>query len=249
MKLKELTQYLDKLLVIDEFQDSSSNGLQFEGREEVKRVALAVDACAAVFREAIRLSSDIVIVHHGLFWGDIKNIRGNLKERLQLLFDSNISLYAAHLPLDAHPELGNNAQIMKALGIEVRGGAGRYRGSPLGFWGELEEELSLKSFTERVEERLGTRCRVLDFGDRVKRVAVLSGTGWQVLNEASDIGFDTLITGESSHSAYTLAEELGVNVIFAGHYATERLGVKALGEHLREKFGLEVSFIEHSTGL
>ncbi len=245
----ELSRYLNELLRVDEFQDYCSNGLEFDGRTEVKRVALAVDACAAVFREAVNLNSDIIIVHHGLFWGDIKTIRGNLKERLKLLFDSNISLYAAHLPLDAHPELGNNAQIMKLLKIKIKGGAGKYKGIPLGFWGELEHEEPLKKFTARVEDKLFTECRLLDFGGRVKKVAVLSGSGWQALYEAEETGFDTLITGEASHSAYTLAEELGVNIIFAGHYATERHGVKALGEHIKRKFGFDVKFIEHSTGI
>jgi len=249
MKLRALAKHLDEYLEVKGFQDSSANGLQFEGREEVQKVALSVDACQEIFRQAIRNDADFLLVHHGLIWGEVRAIRGTFRRRLGHLFSSRISLYASHLPLDAHPEVGNNSQILKALGIEVEGRAGEYKGQSIGFYGELERGEALDEFAPRVEENLGTRCRSLGFGGRVRRVAVVSGGGWQGIYDAEKVGYDTLITGEASHSAYTLAEEMGVNVIFAGHYATERLGPLALGQHLKEKFGLETVFIEHSTGL
>ena len=250
MKLGELVSELDSLLKLEDFSsDESANGLQVEGREEVKKVALAVDACGYVFRQAAKLSADFIFVHHGLIWGGIRSIKGTLRSRLKLLLENGLSLYACHLPLDAHPELGNNAQLLKLLGIERRGEFGEYHGRRIGYWGELPQRMSVASFAALVEERLATRCRSVDFSGYVKRVGVVSGGGWSAIFDAERIKVDTLLTGEPSHSAYSLAEELGVNLIFAGHYATEKLGVLAVGEHLRERFGLEVVFIDHDTGL
>lgn len=250
MKLGELVDHLDELLKPEDFAgDESANGLQVEGRERVEKVALAVDACGYVFKEAAKQGADMLIVHHGLIWGGIKSIRGTLRARLKLLLDAELSLYACHLPLDAHPELGNNAQLMQVLGIQRKGEFGEYHGRRIGYWGELPQRMSVGSFASLVEERLGVRCRSIDFRGDVKRVGVVSGGGWSAIFDAERIKVDTLLTGEPSHSAYSLAEELGVNLVFAGHYATEKLGVLAVGEHLREKFGLEVVFIEHDTGL
>jgi dinuclear metal center YbgI/SA1388 family protein len=250
MRLEELVGYLDELLKLGEFSDDeSANGLQVEGRESVRKVAIAVDACGYVFKEAVKQGADLLFVHHGLVWGGIKSIRGVLKARLKLLLENELSLYACHLPLDAHPELGNNAQLLQVLGIERRGEFGEYHGKRIGYWGELPQRMSVASFAALVEERLATRCRSVDFRGDAKRVGVVSGGGWSAIFDAEKIKIDTLLTGEPSHSAYSLAEELGVNLIFAGHYATEKLGVLAVGEHLREKFGLEVVFIDHDTGL
>ncbi|WP_456474724.1 Nif3-like dinuclear metal center hexameric protein [Candidatus Pyrohabitans sp.] len=250
MKLGELVDHLDELLKPEDFAgDESANGLQVEGRERVEKVALAVDACSYVFKEAAKQGADMLLVHHGLVWGGIKSIRGTLRARLKLLLDSELSLYACHLPLDAHPELGNNAQLLQVLGIQRKGEFGEYHGRRIGYWGELPQRMSVGSFTSLVEERLGVRCRSIDFRGYAERVGVVSGGGWSAIFDAERIKVDTLLTGEPSHSAYSLAEELGVNLVFAGHYATEKLGVLAVGEHLREKFGLEVVFIEHDTGL
>ncbi|WP_457554632.1 Nif3-like dinuclear metal center hexameric protein [Candidatus Pyrohabitans sp.] len=250
MRLKELVEELDSLLKLEEFPgDESANGLQVAGREEVKKVALAVDACSYVFEQAAKLGADFIFVHHGLIWGGVKSIRGTLRNRLRLLLEKELSLYACHLPLDAHPELGNNAQLLKLLGIERRGEFGEYHGRRIGYWGELPQRMSVAGFAALVEERLATRCRLRDFSGYVKRVGVVSGGGWSAIFDAEKIKVDTLLTGEPSHSACSLAEELGVNLIFAGHYDTEKLGVLAVGEHLRGKLALETVFIDHDTGL
>lgn len=249
MKLGELVAELDELLKLEDFPgDESANGLQVEGRERVEKVALAVDACSYVFKEASKHGSDFIFVHHGLIWGGVKSIGGALRKRLRLLLEEELSLYACHLPLDAHPELGNNAQLLRLLGIERRGEFGEYHGRRIGYWGELPQRMSVGSFAALVEERLATRCRSIDFSGYVKRVGVVSGGGWSAIFDAEKIKVDTLLTGEPSHSAYSLAEELGVNLVFAGHYATEKPGVLAVGEYL-SNLGLETVFIDHDTGL
>jgi len=248
--LRELVAYLDERLGVAGFPaDAALNGLQVEGRDRVARVALAVDACAATFRAAADSGADLVIVHHGLFWGGVGRLVGSLRKRVGILIEKDISLYACHLPLDAHGELGNNAGILKALRIRRRGPFGTYHGVPIGWWGELPRALSLDSFVGRVQKDLETTCTVLPFGGPVKKVGVVSGGGGSSLFEAEGMGLDTVITGEPSHPLFTFAEETGLNVIFAGHYATETLGVKAVGEELRKKFHLRTEFIHHPTGL
>jgi len=246
-----LTAYLDSRLGIADFpNDASANGLQFEGAETVRRVAVAVDACRDTFRRAARAKAEMLIVHHGLLWGPIPGIRGSLKERFRLLFENDISLYACHLPLDAHPVLGNNALLLKELSLAKKGPFGAYHGKTIGWWGRAARSVSLQRFTARIERRLKTRCTVLPFGpEKIRDVGVVSGGGGSTLFEAESMGLDTVLTGEPSHPLYTFAEEVGLNVIFAGHYATETRGVRAVGEELKRKFRLPVTFIDHPTGL
>jgi len=213
-----------------------------QGSEEVERVALAVDSGAALLRKVAEAKADLVVVHHGLFWGGEPRIKGSLRERLRILLENDISLYSLHLPLDAHPELGNNIQIVRMLGAKPAGKAGE-----IAYLAELPEAIKLGKFVALVESRLKTKCRVLNFRSEVRRVVVCSGAGWRALEEVDNV--DVLLTGEASHSAFPLAEDLGVSVVFAGHYATERPGLMALGEHLREKFSLTVEFVEHPSGL
>ncbi len=250
IKLKRLVSFLDSELNLNEFpEDESSNGLQIEGKERIKRAGIAVDACEFVFREASGRGVDFLIVHHGLIWGGIKAVRGVMKKRIKTLLDSDISLYACHLPLDYHPKYGNNIQILKLLSISKKGEFGEYHGKKIGYWGRCKNSISVKEFTSKVDRVLRTESSAINFGRKVRDVGVVSGGGWSAINDAEKYGIDTLLTGEPSHSAYTLAEEMNVNLVFAGHYATETPGIRAVGQMLRRRFGLEVEFIDHPTGL
>ena len=250
ISLKNITSFLDKELALAVFpQDESANGLQVEGSKTIKKIGIAVDACDYVFKKASENNVDFLFVHHGLIWGGLKNIRGLTKKRIKALFDSDISLYACHLPLDWHPEYGNNIQLLKLLNIKKMDEFGEYHGKKIGYWGRIKNEITLKAFTSDVDRILHTKTTFVNFGRKVRNIGVVSGGGWFAINEAEKYGIDTFLTGEPSHSAYTLAEEMKVNLVFAGHYATETLGVKAVGEMLKKKFGGAVEFIDHPTGL
>ena len=248
--LRKLVSFLDAALKQSEFpKDESANGLQVEGRKTVHAVGMAVDACASTFQKAAEKKIDFLIVHHGLVWGGIRSIQGVMKQRIKALLDADISLYACHLPLDWHPEYGNNAQLLRALRIKNMGEFGEYHGKRIGYWGRLTKELSLNDFSNRIDRTLRTKTSTISFNKKVKNVGVVSGGGWSAIYDAEKLGIDTLLVGEPSHSAYTLAEEMKVNLVFAGHYATETLGVKAIGAMLKKKFGLKTEFIDHPTGL
>ena len=248
--LRKLVSFLNNALKLSEFpKDESANGLQIEGRNTVHAVGMAVDACASTFQKAAEKKIDFLIVHHGLVWGGIRSIQGVMKQRIKALLDADISLYACHLPLDWHPEYGNNAQLLRALRIKKMGEFGEYHGKRIGYWGRLTKELSLNDFSNRIDRTLRTKTSTISFNKKVKNVGVVSGGGWSAIYDAEKLGIDTLLVGEPSHSAYTLAEEMKVNLVFAGHYATETLGVKAIGAMLKKKFGLKTEFIDHPTGL
>jgi dinuclear metal center YbgI/SA1388 family protein len=241
MKLEELASFLDDFLDTRGFKDTSSNGLQIEGRKEVKKVGFAVDACVDAFKKAKELGLDLLIVHHGLIWGELKSVRGLFYERLKSLLEDEISLYVAHLPLDAHPEVGNNIQLLKELGAEFEANFAEYEGRKIGVIGRIQTKMDV--LEREVEERLKTRVRSLRFGgDSIAKVSVVSGSGAFAIEEASRLS-DCLLTGEYRHEAYHAAKELEFNVIFAGHYATERAGLKALMEKVKG-LGLETFFIE-----
>ncbi len=243
MKLEELVDYLDNYLDIKSFKDSSSNGLQVEGKKNIRKVAFAVDACIESFKRAREMDADLLIVHHGLIWGGLRFVRGLIYKRLKFLIESGISLYVAHLPLDAHPEVGNNVQILKLLGAKPESFFAEYEGEKIGVYGEVEEQRI--SFLEKeLETKLETKILTLRFGrEKVRKISVVSGSGTFAIEEASEIS-DCLITGEYRHKAYHAAKELEFNVIFAGHYATETLGLKALMEKV-SNFGVETIFIDN----
>ncbi len=250
LPLKKLVSFLTSELGLSEFpRDESANGLQVEGSRSVRKIGLAVDACDYVFNKAAEQQVDFLLVHHGLVWGGIRAVTGILRKRIKLLLDHDISLYACHLPLDWHPEYGNNAQLRSLLGLSRAGEFGEYHGKRIGCHGRLNKEMALNDFILRVDKRLGTTSRSIDFGRKVKNVGIVSGGGWSALYDAECHDIDTFLTGEPSHSAYTLAEELKINLIFAGHYATETAGVRAVGAMLTKKFPIETAFIDHPTGL
>lgn len=239
----EIVRYLDDLLRLREFQDHTHNGLQVEGASEVSRIGFAVDACAATF-EALQ-DCGMIVVHHGLWWPSVDRVVGGDRKRLALLMGADINLYAAHLPLDRHPQVGNNACLLRGLGLEPAEDFGE-----VGWLGEFAEPLPRADFVARVEELLGGPVRTLDFGaGQVARVAVCSGGGSvSYLRKAVELGADVYLTGEASHPIYHAAREAGMNVVLGGHYATETWGVQALRPLLEEAFGVETRFADHPTG-
>jgi dinuclear metal center YbgI/SA1388 family protein len=250
VKLADLVAYLDDYLRVSEVADEphALNGLQVENGGEVRQLAVAVDACQAVIDQAAERGADLLLVHHGLFWSGLEPLTGRAFRRMAALLRHGIAVYAAHIPLDRHPEVGNNVVLARRLGMEVRGWWGEYRGAPLGTWGELD--LTREALAERLEQALGARPRLIPAGpERVRRVGVVTGAGGSMIGAARQAGLDTYVTGEGQHWTYHEAVELALNVYYAGHYATETVGVQALAEHLSERFRLRWSFIAHPTGM
>jgi len=250
MRLDELVEYLDDYLAVNGVPDypNALNGLQVEGAQEAGSVMTAVDAGAASASAAAKAGAGLLVVHHGLYWDGLKPLTGRYLKRVEPLIKGGVSLYSAHLPLDAHPEVGNNALLARALDLPVAGQFGEFMGIKVGVWAECE--VPVDELVIRTSRALGCAVNVTKNGPETsRRIAVVSGGASSCLAEAASAGMDTLVTGELPHHAYLEAEELGLTVIYAGHYATETLGVKALGEHLAEKFGLAHEFFDYPTGL
>ncbi|MEJ2721531.1 MAG: Nif3-like dinuclear metal center hexameric protein [bacterium] len=246
---RTLVDYLDDYLEVGSIPDKSLNGLQVEGRGRIKRAAFAVDACLRTIRTAARYHADILIVHHGLFWSGNERITGVMRERIAALIESKMSLYAAHLPLDCHAEVGNNVQLARLLDLSVGKRFADYHGVRIGYLAEADEPISRQSFVARVEKALRTKTDTLAFGPaNIKRVGIVSGAASEFAAEARDLGCQAFLTGETSHIAYHVAKEARINVVYAGHYATEAVGVKALADHLRRRFTLECRFVAAPTG-
>ena len=247
--LNDLVGFLDETLAIHAIADRSQNGLQVENSGKVTRVGLAVDASLATFEAARERGIDFLLVHHGLFWGQPENVTGPLYWRIKTLMDADMALYAAHLPLDLHETLGNNARIVAEAGWTDEGPFGLYQGTAIGRAAVLPQPLTRDAFAQSLQKILGVTPLAWPFGtSTIRRVAVVSGGGLGQMKEAAQAGFDAFVTGEPGHSSYWLASELGINVFFAGHYATETWGVKATGRLLTETFGLDVQFIDLPTG-
>jgi len=250
VRLEDLVRYLDGYLRTSEVGDDphALNGLQVDNGGEVQNVAVAVDACQAVIDQAAERGADLLIVHHGLFWGGLEPLVGRHFRRVSALVRHGIALYAAHIPLDRHPEVGNNVVLARKLGMEVRGWFGEYRGAPIGTWGELD--LAREALCARLGEILNASVRLIAGGpERARRVGIITGGAGAMIAQAKAAELDSYITGEGQHWTFFDAEELGVNAFYAGHYATETVGVKALAEHIAERFQLPWSFIDHPTGL
>jgi len=243
--LRELARYCDELLSVSRFQDAAVNGVQVEGRPEVHRLATAVSVSRQTIGEALAWGADALLVHHGLLWGDRPmRITGPLRQRLRLLLQNDLSLLAYHLPLDGHPELGNNARFASALQLEPIEPFAPISGIPIGLVAESSPPRPLPRLLQQIRERTGREPILLPGGPgEVRRVAVLTGSGAAGLLEAAELGCQALLTGEARETTMALARELGVSVIVAGHEATERLGVQALGHHLAEQFGLATVFL------
>ena len=244
----EIVAFLDEELDVRSVEDESMNGLQVQGRGEVEKVALATDAALKVYRRAADLGCGMVVAHHGILWSRLTPITGVLHDHVRFLLEGRINLYAAHLPLDLHPRLGNNAELARIAGVREPLPFGTYHGKDIGFMGGLEQDLPLDDLAGRLASELGARPVVLPFGPgKVGSVGIVSGGGAFGLNEAIEKRLDCFVTGEGAHWNHHLALEAGINVIYLGHYHSETPGVKAVGARLEERFGLETVFIDEPT--
>ena len=252
IKLESLLQYVDEYLAVRGHPDyrTALNGLQVAGPETVGTIVTAVDASAGTIEAAADLGADLLLVHHGLFWDGLQPVVGRLHRRLSSLIKADMGLYSCHLPLDGHAEIGNCILLAQALGLSLEGRLGAYEGADLGWWGRLPEALSIEAFRERVSDAVGGPVTALPGGpEEVETVGVLTGGGGSFVEEAAELGLDAFVTGEGAHHTYFDAVEFGIHVLFAGHYATEVFGIRALGEHLAERFGIESHFVDQPTGL
>ncbi len=239
--------FLDTELRIEDFQDSSNNGLQVgDETQEVARVCFGVDASMEFFEKAAARNADAVVCHHGISWSDsLKRIAGLNYRRIEFLVRHGIVLYAYHLPLDAHPKYGNNAQICRVMDMKKVKPFGYYKGKQIGFMGEFSEPLSYTDFKEMIRARVGREIKSMDFGgDQIRTVAVISGAASEGIEEAAIEGVDAYLSGEPSLVAYNLAREYNINAIFAGHYATEVFGVRTLSKVVAKRFGIETGMID-----
>jgi dinuclear metal center YbgI/SA1388 family protein len=248
--LDKIVRHCDRLLHTKSIQDyeRAANGLQVENRGNVTRVAAAVDASLATVSLAAAANADLLLVHHGLFWGDSQPWTGRRYDLLRLLLENDIAVYSSHLPLDAHPKLGNNALLCAALELKKLKPFFFDHGQFLGF--QSEARLNRAEVARRLEKALGGAPRIIPGGpETCSRIGVVTGGAGNELKVAVAEGVDTFITGEGAHWTYALAEELGVNVFYGGHYATETFGVKALAKHLSQRFDVPWVFLDHPTGL
>lgn len=245
MKLHDIVAFLDQELRTAEVKDypNAHNGLQLENAGEVTRVACAVDACEAVIDAACEAGADLLVVHHGMLWHGVQRIEGAMYRKLRRAMDAGLAIYSSHLPLDQHPRLGNNALLAKALGI-------RKTAPFLEIGVRASVNLTIAALVDRLEEALQSPSHLAAGGpERVRKLAIVTGGAGGEIAKAAAEGIDTFITGEGAHWTFAAAEELGVNLIYAGHYATETFGVKALGAELERKFRLPWAFIDHPSGL
>jgi dinuclear metal center YbgI/SA1388 family protein len=255
--LGELVSYLDEYLRVREVPDERNavNGLQVENSGHIGRIVAAVDASQTTIDGlAASGAGSLLLVHHGLLWDGNVPLTGRRYRRVAALLEQDAALYAAHIPLDLHPEVGNNVVLAERLGIEVAGWFGDYKGSPIGVWGHAGDGYPTReALVTEVNRALGTftpGARLIPGGpERVSRIGIITGGAGSMIAAARDAGLDTYITGEGAHHTFFDAVEWGLNVIYAGHYATETLGVQALASHLGERFGLDWEFHDHPTGL
>jgi len=249
-RLDEIVTFCDKLLRIPEIKDydGAVNGLQVENNGEVRRIAAAVDGSLATIDLAIKAKADLLIVHHGLFWGPTHPWTGKRIQMLRSLVKNNLAVYSSHLPLDAHPKLGNNALLCAALGLKQLRPFFLSHGQHIGFQSRVS--VARSELARRLGKATGDDPLVIPAGPAIcKKIGVVTGGAGGDLKKAAAEGVDTLVTGEGPHWTYAMAEELGMNVLYGGHYATETFGVKALAALLSKKFGIPWGFIDHPTGL
>lgn len=246
MNLSALAAHLDTLLRTSEIQDypKAFNGLQLENSGTVTKVACAVDACESVIAHAIEGGADLLLVHHGLFWTSVTPVTGPVYRKLKLAIDGRLAIYSSHLPLDAHPTLGNNTLLATALGLPAE--SQPFLDIGLQFTAEIPRDTLLS----RLAQAVGGKVHLAPGGPAVcRRIGVVTGGAGSEIFKAAAAGVDTFITGEGPHWSYPAAEELGVNLLYGGHYQTETFGVKALARELEQQFQLPSFFIDHPTGL
>lgn len=243
----EIIAFCDELLDVDSFEDYGPNGLQVPGAAEVRRIASGVTANLELLEAAVSSGAELVLTHHGLLWGsEVTPLSVPMASRLRALLCADASLAAYHLPLDAHPKIGNNALLREALGLEPDDRPfGEAKGSHIGLIGRAPEPISIAELTGRLAEAVGREPLVFDSGpQRISSVGIVTGGGGFAIHEAGGLGIDALITGEPSEPVMGEAREYGVHFLAGGHYATETSGIRRLGELVAERFGVEHSFID-----
>lgn len=253
MKLKDIDSYLQELLHIQEFtsSDSSLNGIQVGDKEaDIQCCAFAVDACHETINRAAAAGAQMLFVHHGLFWGRPLAITGSHYKRVKALLDNNIALYATHLPLDAHNELGNNIKLAQRLKLKSITPFGNYKGKMIGFEGKLEKPMDLSDVIQMLGIKESQCLKVLPFGAKaIESVAIVSGGAPHEVEEAIQKELDLYITGDASHEVYHLCSESQINMVSCGHYFTETTGVQAVSEKMQQDLKLRTIFIDLPTGL
>ncbi|HEY1789244.1 MAG TPA: Nif3-like dinuclear metal center hexameric protein [Verrucomicrobiae bacterium] len=248
--LAALAAYCDRILRTREVgdYDGAFNGLQLENHGTVTKIAAAVDASLATLKLAAAVQANLMIVHHGLFWSGRQPWTGKNYELARFVIENDLALYSSHLPLDVHPRFGNNIQLCKALGLPQLSPFFQSHGQTIGF--KSQTKMPLAELAKRLGHVIGGRPIVIPGGGDICRcIGVVTGGAGAELKAAANEGVDTFVTGEGPHWTFALAEELGLNVLYGGHYATETFGVKALAEHLSKKFRVPWVFIDHPTGL
>ena len=250
VSLKSIVAHCDKILRTRETgdYDGAANGLQVENSGAVTKIAAAVDASLAAAKLAVAAGADLLMVHHGLFWSSRQPWTGKNYDLMQWLLENNLAVYSSHLPLDAHPKLGNNARLCAALGLKNLKPFFTSHGQTIGF--KSQAKISRADLARRLERATGAKPKIIPGGKNIcEKIGVVTGGAGGDLKIAASEGVDTFITGEGPHWTYSLAEELGLNVFYGGHYATETFGVKALAAELSKKFKLPWEFLDHPTGL
>lgn len=248
--LAAVAAHCDKILRTGEIgdYDGAVNGLQVANRGAVTRIAAAVDASRSTVKLAIAAKADLLVVHHGLFWSKRQPWTGANYELMRLLVENDLAVYSSHLPLDAHPKLGNNALLCAALGLKRLKPFFQSHGQPLGY--KSKTRISRIELVKRLEHAVGGRSLLIPGGKEMcERIGVVTGGAGEGLKTAANEGVDTFITGEGPHWTFGLAEELGLNVLYGGHYATETFGVKALAAHLAQKFDIPWEYVDYPSGL
>lgn len=250
--LATLVQFLDETLKPTGFDDSSQNGLQVESScLNIDKIGLAVDSGLSVLEQAVKSNCQLLLVHHGLFWGNVPSLSGTMGKKIRALIEGGCSLYASHLALDAHPLLGNNAEILRLLGAKIEKSFCRSGQHDIGYIGRLENGLSVDDFELKIKKTIGDeRFLGLKFGkSKVNTVAVVSGGASFAVHEAHALGVDAFISGEPKQNIFHETKELEINAFFPGHYASEVFGVQAVGRLLNSKFGVSIEFIDQPTSI
>lgn len=241
---EEILRFLQQYLQAASIPDSSLNGLQVEGRRQVHKIVFGVSAGMELFKRAKAAGADLIVVHHGLLWGQEQPLTGIFGRRVKFLLENDISLLGYHLPLDKHPVVGHNAQLLGVLQARDRKPFALYHGQEIGFWGKIDP-LPLADVVRRLERACGAKATVLPFGKKtIRTVGVVSGGGWSMLADAAALGLDLFVTGSLDEPAQELCREGRLNCAALGHYNSEKIGVRALMDLVGKQFDVETQFIE-----
>ncbi|MDE0980550.1 MAG: Nif3-like dinuclear metal center hexameric protein [Gammaproteobacteria bacterium] len=246
VSLKELELELKQVLRPEQFKDYCPNGLQVEGKKEISKLVTGVTACQELITAAVEAGADALLVHHGYFWrGEDQSISGIKKTRIEALLKHDLSLFAYHLPLDVHREFGNNVQLAKVLGIEIDGELGKQNNHPIGLLGTISEDTNFESLKSLIADKLDRLPLAIEGNSRpIRSIAWCTGAAQNYIELAVAAGVDAYITGEVSEPTVHIARESGIHFFSAGHHATERYGVQAIGGYLASKFGIDHQFID-----